>query len=114
MSNRFDDFRKDYHESSFWEKLKNYALTAGKEVVEKVLTLYYCLTDQDTPASAKAIIIGALGYFISPVDAIPDLVPIAGYSDDLSALLVAFAMVAVHIKQDHKEKAKEKLEIWFG
>ena len=51
-------------------------IKAGKEVIEKALILYYCLQDDDTPAWAKTTIIGALGYFISPIDAIPDLVPV--------------------------------------
>jgi uncharacterized membrane protein YkvA (DUF1232 family) len=40
--------------------------------------------------------------------------PVAGYSDDLGALASALAMIAVHIKPEHKEKAKEQLKIWFG
>ncbi|NJK64408.1 MAG: DUF1232 domain-containing protein [Synechococcaceae cyanobacterium SM2_3_1] len=114
MSDGSDEFGKEYNESSFWKKLKAYAVNAGKDVIEKALTLYYCLIDRDTPAWAKAIIVGALGYFIVPTDAIPDLMPVAGYSDDLGALASALAMVAVHIKPEHKEKAKEQLKIWFG
>jgi uncharacterized membrane protein YkvA (DUF1232 family) len=114
MSSGSDEFGKEYNESSFWKKLKAYAVAAGKDVVEKALTLYYCLIDRDTPPWAKTIIVGALGYFIFPVDAIPDFIPGAGYSDDLGALAFALVAVAMHIKLEHKEKAKKQLKIWFG
>lgn len=104
---------RHYSDNSFWNKIKAVAASAGKEITEKVLTLYYCLCDRDTPARAKAVIGGALGYFILPLDAIPDITPIVGYTDDLGMLAFAFAMVAVHIKQEHVDQAKEKLKIWF-
>lgn len=58
---------------------------AGREAIKLVLTLLYCLQDDDTPAWARAIIIGALLYFITPVDAVPDVMP-GGYADDLAVL----------------------------
>lgn len=66
--------------------------------------------DEDTPIWAKTTIMGALGYFISPLDAIPDITPFVGYSDDLGILVAA---VATHIKDEHVEKAKETLKKWF-
>jgi len=114
MDNNSDDFSKEYKESSFWGKIKTYAIDAGKDVIEKALTLYYCLLDGDTPVWAKTVIVGALGYFIVPIDAIPDLTPIVGYSDDLGALVSALAIVATHIKPEHKTKAQEKLKDWFS
>ena len=63
---------------------------------------------------AKTIIVAALGYFIAPMDAIPDVMPGVGFSDDLGALAVALAAVAMHIKPEHRQQAKEKLTTWFG
>jgi uncharacterized membrane protein YkvA (DUF1232 family) len=114
MNNKSDSLSKGNEESSFWEKIKGYALTAGKEVIEKALLLYYALIDSDTPIWAKTVIIGALGYFITPIDAIPDLTPVVGYSDDLGALAYALAIVVAHIKPEHKIKAQEKLKTWFS
>lgn len=114
MNDNSDHLNPQYGESSFWEKIKGYAIAAGKDVVEKALTLYYCLMDSDTPVWAKTVIISTLGYFIVPIDAIPDLAPVAGYSDDLGALVSALAMVAVHIKPQHKVKAQDNLKVWFG
>ena len=113
MNNGYDKFSKKYNDSSFWKKIKTYAVNAGRDVIEKALILYYCLMDRDTPGWAKATIVSTLGYFVIPIDVIPDFIPVAGYSDDLGALVCALAMVAVHIKPEHKEKANEQLRVWF-
>ena len=99
------DYSQAYSESRFKSKVARYALTAGQALVEKALTLFYALRDPDTPTRAKVIIIGALGYFIVPLDAIPDLIPGAGFSDDLGALAVALTLIAAHVKPEHTERA---------
>jgi uncharacterized membrane protein YkvA (DUF1232 family) len=104
----------DYSDSSFWEKVKGFAKTAGKEVIEKALYLYYAAQRSETPAWAKTIIYSALAYFILPIDAIPDFTPVVGYSDDLGALAAAVAAVSMYITEDVKSKAKQKLSDWFG
>ena len=70
MANEFDD-------GSFWDKVKNFALKAGKEVIEKALWLYYAAQQPNTPVWAKTVIYGALAYFVLPVDAVPDAIPVA-------------------------------------
>jgi uncharacterized membrane protein YkvA (DUF1232 family) len=101
------DYSGAYSENQFRAKLTNYARAAGQAVVEKALVLFYVLRDPATPARAKAIVIGALGYFIMPLDAIPDLIPGAGFSDDLGALAVALTLVAMHIKPEHLDRARK-------
>ena len=108
------EFAHAYSEEALWKKIAAFAAKAGKQVIEKVLTLYYCLRDPDTPKWAKGTIVGALGYFIAPIDAIPDFIPGVGFSDDLVALAAALAVVAAHIKPEHIERAKELLKTWFG
>ncbi len=108
------DYGAAYSEESFWKKVGAFARTAGIEVVEKALILYFCLRDGDTPAAAKAIIASALGYFIVPMDVIPDITPVAGFADDLGALAMAFAAVVLHVKPEHRSAAKEKAKEWFG
>lgn len=103
-----------YSDESFWDKVKKYAKVAGKEVVEKSLWLYYAAQRPETPFWAKAVIYGSLAYFICPVDAIPDVIPVVGFVDDLGALAAALAMVAVYIDEDVKAKASENLKNWFG
>jgi uncharacterized membrane protein YkvA (DUF1232 family) len=109
-----DHSTEAFSERSLWQKLGGYAVAAGREVVEKVLWLWYALQRPETPAWAKATILGALGYFIAPLDAVPDLVPIAGYADDLGVLTLAVATVAAYIDDDVKHKAANRLRKWFG
>lgn len=105
---------KNFSDEKFWDKLKKFAKKAGSSVVYAVLLLYFTLQKPEVPAKAKAVIIGALGYFILPVDLIPDLAIGIGFTDDLGALGVALLQVAMYIDDDIKHKAKEKLKVWFG
>ena len=114
MAEQESDLSKEYSDDSFWEKVKKFALKAGREVLEKALVMYYCLQDSDTPVKSKAVIIGALGYFIMPLDAIPDMIIPIGYADDLGVLAAALVIIASHIKQEHRDAADEKLLEWFG
>ena len=107
-------YQEAYSEDSFWNKVKQFAVAAGREVVEKALVLYYTLHEPHVPAWAKSIIIVALGYFIFPADAIPDLTPFVGYADDLGALVAALATVAAHVTPEAKRRAAETLETLLG
>lgn len=109
-----DHNTQEYSDSGFWHKLKHYAKQAGKEVVEKALWLYYAAQRPDTPKWAKTAIFGALAYFISPIDAIPDITPFVGFTDDLGAIAAAIAMVSVYIDDNVKQQAAEKTDAWFG
>lgn len=103
-----------YSDDDFWQKIKKFALKAGKEVIEKALWLYYAAQRPETPTWAKTIIFGALAYFILPLDAIPDVIPVAGYGDDLGALAAAIGMVSMYITAEIKEQAAQKLQRWFS
>lgn len=107
-------YESAFSEQGFWDKLKRYAKTAGREVVEKALLLYYAMQEEKAPAWAKATIAGALGYFIVPLDAIADLTPAVGYADDLGVLALAIAAVASYINDDVRSKTAARLEAWFG
>ncbi len=108
------DYSDNYTETGLWDKLSHFAKSAGREVVEKALILFYAASDPDTPKRSKMIIFSALGYFILPLDAIPDFTPILGFSDDLGAIALALATVAAHIKSEHRQAAKSKTAQWFG
>ncbi len=79
-----------------------------------MLLLYYTLQKPNVPKKVKATIIGALGYFILPLDLIPDFLVGIGYTDDLGALGLALFQVAMYIDDDIKSKARLKLTEWFG
>ena len=104
---------KNYSETSFWEKLNTFAFQAGSSLVEKSLQLYYAAESPDTPTWAKGVVMGALAYFVSPIDAIPDPIPVIGFTDDLGVLISAVATIAAHITQKEKKKAAEKMTQWF-
>jgi uncharacterized membrane protein YkvA (DUF1232 family) len=106
--------KNNYSESSFWLKLKRFAKKAGIKVVYTALLLYYVLQSPNVPIKAKAIIVGALGYFISPIDIIPDIVLGVGYTDDFSVLVGALVSVAMYVDKDVKQKAHTKIIEWFG
>lgn len=114
MNNEPNGYERQYTESGFKDKLIRYAKAAGREVVEKALWLYYASRSPETPIWAKTAIYGALGYFISMIDAIPDLTPIVGYTDDLGVLVAAIATVSAYITPEVKTRANEKLRQWFG
>ena len=105
---------KAFDDGSFWDKIKHFALKAGKEVIKKALWLYYAAQQPQTPAWAKTVIYGALAYFVLPVDAVPDAIPVAGFSDDLGALAAALAAVSMYVTEEVKRMAADKMRDWFG
>jgi uncharacterized membrane protein YkvA (DUF1232 family) len=78
-------------------------------LAHETAAMYFCLLDPKTPIWVKATAAAALAYFILPFDAIPDLLPIVGLSDDASVLAAAFAAIAAHVTDEHRTKAK----IWM-
>ena len=114
MVDESEQYQQAYSEHSFWDKVKQFSLAAGREVVEKALILYYTLREPDVPAWAKTTITVALGYFIFPADAIPDFTPAVGYADDLGVLVAALATVAIHVTPEAKRRASETLQTLFG
>lgn len=106
------DYKKYYNEKSFWAKTCNSLKKASRELLYSVLVLYYTAKLPETPAWAKCVIYGALGYFILPIDVVPDFLP-GGFIDDLTVLAAAIVIVDAYITQEVKAKAKQKLEEWF-
>lgn len=107
-------YQDKYSESGFWDKIRTVARRAGINVIYCALLLYYVLKSPRVSWEQKSIILGALGYFILPIDLIPDFIPIAGFTDDLSALITAYAAVKSCITPEIREQAKEKIFEWFG
>jgi uncharacterized membrane protein YkvA (DUF1232 family) len=108
------DYSSHYTESGFWRKLARYAKAAGKHVIERALWLFYAAQDPAMPFGTKAAIYSALGYFILPFDALPDVIPVLGYTDDMGVLGAALALCAAYITPKVKERAREKLKSLLG
>jgi len=111
--NNYEKYQKDYSESEFWDKVRKVAKKAGVKVIYAALLLYYVLRNPATSAADRAKILGALGYFIIPMDLIPDFLPVAGYTDDLAALSWALYCVAKNITPEVKIQARQKLGEWI-
>jgi uncharacterized membrane protein YkvA (DUF1232 family) len=92
---------------SFWRKTRRVA--AHIPFSEDLLAAYYCAFDRDTPLQVKATLVGAIAYFILPIDAIPDVLPVLGFTDDAAVLETAIKLVAGHIRPAHKAAARDKL-----
>jgi len=114
MKNPFKRFSAFFSESAFWNKLKRFARQAGVQTVYTALLLYYAFRRKETPAWAKHMVIGVLGYFLAPIDALPDLTPILGYTDDIGVLTFGLVTIATYVNEEAKEKARNKLHTWFG
>lgn len=106
--------RKRYSPTRLWLKIRRTASIAGRNTVESALVLYYTSTAKETPAWCKGVIYGALGYFISLIDGIPDLTPILGFSDDFVVMAAAVATLAQYITPEIKQKAKGKADDILG
>lgn len=107
-------YQPRFNERGFWNKVKKVAIKAGAKLIYVALILYYELTDPTVSVKEKSIIIGALGYFILPVDLIPDAIPVAGYTDDLAALMAAYGYVRAHLTPDVIQRAQNKFVELFG
>lgn len=110
----FQQHGKHYSEEGLWKKIKKYSKKAGSSAIYAVLLLYYVFQKEEVPKKEKALILSALGYFILPLDLIPDVVAGVGYVDDVSALIAALVRVSMYIDSDVKNQAKVKLQDWFG
>ena len=109
----FMSYANKFSQSEFAEKISRIAKRAGLKLVYAALILYYTLQSDKVSKADKAIIIGALGYMISPIDVIPDAIPIAGLTDDLAVLLYVLKRVWTGIDPEIIAQAKEKLSKWF-
>ena len=107
-------YEKHFSFNGLMTKIKDTAKKAGLKAIYMALLLYYALESPTISTLDKAIIYGALGYFISPIDIVPDILPLIGLSDDIAVLAWAFSRVKHNVTDMTREKAKTKLKIWFG
>ncbi len=92
---------------NFWRKLRQ--LVSQVPFAEDLVAAHYCTFDRETPGHVKAALIGALAYFVLPMDAVPDVLPVIGFGDDAAVLAAAIKLVTSHITSDHREAARRTL-----
>ena len=109
-----DKYGKNYSEDGLWSKIKNNVKKAGAALIYKVLQLFYVAQNPNVPMRIRAAMVAPLGYFISPVDLIPDLAPVVGYTDDAAVIAMAIAFAHAYIDDDIRQRAKDKLANFFG
>lgn len=91
----------------FWKTL---ARAAGAiPFADELVAAYYCAFDPETPTRVRAMLIGALAYFVLPIDIVPDILVGIGFTDDVTVLMATLGMLRSHIKPSHREAAREAL-----
>lgn len=98
--------RKKLNEPDFLRKLSHFAGRLGKSVVRQLYALYFLWKSPHTPKQAKIIIVGALVYFFSPIDAIPDLLGSLGFTDDIAVITLVYSQMKAHLTDDIREQAR--------
>ena len=102
-------YEQHYNDSSFLDKVTKYGKLIGITALYKAVQLWFVLQKPDVPAGTKAVIMGALGYLIAPLDFLPDLLPVLGYTDDIVAITFAIIKVQGYIDEEVERKSKKLL-----
>ena len=92
----------------FWPKMRKVA--AHVPFAAEALSLWFCARDDETPATAKAMVFAALAYFVLPTDAIPDWIPVIGYTDDAAVIAAVVGVVGKNLKPRHREAARAAVD----
>jgi uncharacterized membrane protein YkvA (DUF1232 family) len=108
-----DQYADKFTEKKLWHKITRFAQKIGVKTVYAALLMFYAYKRKDTPSWAKKIVIGVLGYLISPIDFLPDLSPIIGYTDDLGVLGFGLVTIAAFVNEEVRKKARTQLGKWF-
>jgi uncharacterized membrane protein YkvA (DUF1232 family) len=91
----------------FWHAIKREA--ASLPFLQDVLTAHYCIFDRHTPVYVRAVLAGAIAYFVVPNHLIPKNLPLIGLADDAAIIALAMKTVSAHIKPEHREAARRVL-----
>ena len=113
MDYDYEKYTDDYSENKFWDKIKEVAKKIGLKTTSYALILYYVLQKKEVPLADKMLITGCLGYFILPLDLVPDIIPAMGYSDDVVGMLFAIKRCMNYVDDEIKENVSNRLVSWF-
>ncbi|WP_329903981.1 YkvA family protein [Porphyromonas pogonae] len=104
-------YKEYYDESKLKNKLVRSGIAIGQVATEEFLSLYYLLKGEGLPLTTKekAMLVGCLGYFILPIDIIPDfLFTLAGFSDDLAVAAIVMSVLGAKVTPNVRAKAHAK------
>lgn len=93
---------------SFWRKIVSFGTRVP--FAGELLAAYYCAFDRATPLQVKVTLVGAIAYFVLPLDALPDVLPALGFTDDAAVLATALKLVASSIQPEHREAARATID----
>lgn len=97
-----------------FDKLRPYALKAGRVAARLMLQFYYVMTDEKTSTLDKALVYAAIIYTISPVSLIPSAVyKLLGVLDEGAAVLYVYKKVKERITPEINAKVDDTLDEWF-
>lgn len=99
--------REETVRDQFWPKFRAFA--GQLPFAEDVAAAYFCATDKNVPFKVRGTLLAALAYFIMPLDFLPDILALVGFTDDIAVLTYAFSVVSQHITDDHRAAAREAL-----
>lgn len=103
-------YERHYNEDKFWQKLRKFAGKWGEKLLLPAMMLYCMMKSPDVSLRDKAIIVGALGYLIFPLDAVPDFIPMLGIIDDISAIMLALKTLDKDITPEIREEARRQTD----
>ena len=114
MIKKINKYRKAFKAAKLFKNIPKYVKALGVQTVYMVLLLYNAFHRKETPHWAKKIILGTLGYLITPIDTIPDLTPFIGYTDDLGILSFGLVTISCYVNEAVKSDSRKQLGKWFG
>lgn len=107
-------YADNYSEKGLFQKITGSIKKAGLSLIYKALQLFYVAQNPNVPMRIRAAVVAPLGYFISPVDLIPDITPFLGFSDDAAVIAGAMLIAQFYINEDVKQRAKDTIRKLFG
>lgn len=110
---KLQPYRRYFTRKRFWKRIGGLARATGTKSIYTALLLYYAYERKETPKWAKRVVLGALGYLLMPLDAVPDLTPVLGYTDDIGVLAAGLTTIAAYVNGEVRSKARAKLDLWL-
>ena len=114
LTGQEDKYAKEYSDDKFKAKTSTNAKSIGRDLLIKAFELYYLIKSDKVPVTVKALAIAGLGYLISPIDLVPDIIPVLGYGDDAAVIASILVMMAEHIDQEIIDQATQAVDDLLG